>query len=133
MYAHYMQHSTTDCGIASLKTILKQLRIKIGNENELYQHYSIKKTQGLSLDEMKTILKKYGVNSSAYGVTDFEKLKKVEKLPMLLVVENDGVGHYIVVHEIKDNQSFIVSNPAESTLIEYDEAYLKSIFLGYAL
>jgi|GEM_PF-690066 len=133
MYAHYMQHSTTDCGIASLKTILKQLRIKIGNENELYQHYSIKKTQGLSLDEMKTILKKYGVNSSAYGVTDFEKLKKVEKLPMLLVVENDGVGHYIVVHEIKDNQSFIVSNPAERTLIEYDEAYLKSIFLGYAL
>lgn len=133
MYVHYMQHSTTDCGIASLKTILKQLRVKIGSENELYQQYSIKKTQGLSLDEMKTILKKYGVNSSAYGVTDFEELKKVKKLPMLLVVENDGVSHYIVVHEIKADQSFIVSNPAKSTLIEYDEAYVKSIFLGYAL
>ncbi|MEI5994203.1 ATP-binding cassette domain-containing protein [Candidatus Enterococcus mansonii] len=132
MYAHYMQKSSSDCGIASLRTILEQLQIKLKTTSELYKNYSIKKDQGLSLGEVGEILTQYGVLSSAYEVENFEELKSVKQFPMLLVVENDGCAHYIVVHEIK-GQTFTVSDPAEPKLKTYDEEYIRSIFLGYAL
>lgn len=52
MYAHFMQNSTADCGIASLKTILKQLKINISDVNDLYKNYDLKKDQGISLWEL---------------------------------------------------------------------------------
>ncbi|AOV08925.1 ATP-binding cassette domain-containing protein [Sporosarcina ureilytica] len=132
MYAHSMQNSSTDCGIASLKTILKQLNVNVGNPNDLYKNYNIKKDQGISLWELNQILIGYGVQSDSYEVTDFEQLKEVEKLPMVIVVENDGLAHYVVVHEIK-NGKFIISDPSKPKIMECDEGYIKSIFLGFAL
>ncbi|MDE5055514.1 ATP-binding cassette domain-containing protein [Niallia taxi] len=132
MYAHYMQKSNLDCGIASLRTILAQLEIKISSVSELYKNYDIKKDQGLSLGELNVVLHKYGVITSAYEVSDFEELKRVSIFPMVLVVENDGYSHYVVVHEI-EGSTFVVSNPAEPKLMTYDEEFIKSIFLGYAL
>lgn len=132
MYAHYMQKSSTDCGIASLRVILAQLEIKIKNVSELYQHYNLKKDQGLSLGELNEILLQYGVVSSSYEVRDFEELASVEQLPMVLVVENEGYAHYVVVHEIKDDH-YTISNPAEPKLRIYEKEDLRAIFLGYAL
>ncbi|WP_086348574.1 ATP-binding cassette domain-containing protein [Candidatus Enterococcus clewellii] len=132
MYAHYMQKSSTDCGIASLRVILSQLEIKIKNVSELYKHYNLKKDQGLSLGELNEILLKYGVVSSAYEVRDFEELEKVEQLPMVLVVENEGYAHYVVVHAI-EGEHYTVSNPAEPNLRVYEKEELRAIFLGYAL
>ncbi|MBL1228355.1 hypothetical protein IW492_03800 [Enterococcus sp. BWB1-3] len=130
MYAHYMQKSSTDCGIASLRVILSQLEIKIKNVSELYKHYNLKKDQGLSLGELNEILLQYGVVSSAYEVREFEELEKVEQLPMVLVVENEGYAHYVVVHAI-DGEHYTVSNPAEPTLRVYEKEDLRAIFLGY--
>lgn len=132
MYAHSMQNSSTDCGIASLKTILKQLGINLSSENDLYKNYNINQDQGLSLWELNQILINYGVCSDSYEVSDFEQLKKVERLPMVIVVENDGLAHYVVVHEINKGE-FTISDPSKPKIMEYDEDYIKSIFLGFAL
>ncbi|WP_430597792.1 ATP-binding cassette domain-containing protein [Enterococcus sp. AZ177] len=132
MYAHYMQKSSTDCGIASLRTVLAQLEVKIKNTKELYKSYSIKKDQGLSLGELNRILMKYGVNSNAYSLSDFNEIRKLDNFPMVLVVENDGCAHYIVLHKIENNR-YLISNPAEPKIKEYDEEYLQSIFLGFLI
>lgn len=132
MYAHFMQNSTADCGIASLKTILKQLKINVSDVNDLYKNYDLKKDQGISLWELNQILINYGVESNSYEVSDFDQLKLVKKFPMVIVVENNSLAHYVVVHEIK-NGKFIVSDPSEPNLKEYDEKHIKSVFLGFAL
>lgn len=132
MYAHYMQKSSTDCGIASLRVILEQLEIKIKNASELYKHYNLKQDQGLSLGELNEILLQYGVVSSSYEVRDFEELETVEQLPMVLVVENEGYAHYVVVHAI-ENGNYTISNPAEPKLKIYKKEDVRGIFLGYAL
>lgn len=131
MYAHYMQNSESDCGIATLRTVLKQLKYKV-TESELYKNYHIKHTQGLSLANLREILGSYGISSNAYGVDEFSELKKVKNFPMILVVENDGMAHYILVHEIR-NGKFIVSDPVETEIKTYSDSYIESIFLGYAL
>ncbi|WP_269052475.1 ATP-binding cassette domain-containing protein [Sporosarcina sp. G11-34] len=127
-----MQKSSTDCGIASLKTILKQLGFNLSSESDLYKNYNINNDQGLSLYELNQILINYGVLSDSYEVSDFEQLKKVEKLPMMIVVENDGLAHYVVVHKI-DKNKFTISDPSMPNIIECEEDYIKSIFLGFAL
>lgn len=126
-----MQNSESDCGIATIRTILKQLKYRF-EESEIYKNYHIDKTQGLSLAQLKDILDGYGINANAYGVSDFSELKKLTQFPVVLVVENDGLAHYILVHEIKGTE-FIISDPAEPEIRTYDEAYIESIFIGYAL
>ncbi|EPI01854.1 ABC transporter, ATP-binding protein [Enterococcus faecalis 13-SD-W-01] len=132
MYAHFIQKAVSDCGIAVVRTILEQLNINISNIKELYKHYDFSNTQGISLGDMDNILKKYGVITSSYEVNNFEELKKVNKFPFVLVIENDGFAHYVVVHDYNNNQ-FTISNPAEMEITKYDEEKLKSVFLGYAL
>lgn len=132
MYAHYMQNAESDCGIAAIRTILEQLKCQMKDSQELYRYYKMDKTQGLSLSKLKDILMDFGIQSNAYGVDEFEAIKKVEQFPIVLVVENDGMAHYILVHDIKGS-TFTISDPAESEVKVYEEEYIKSIFLGYAL
>ena len=72
MYAHSMQSMSNDCGIASIQTIFKQLKIKF-NGIHLEKIMGKSTEQGLSISNMQDILEEYGVYSEAYEVSDIEK------------------------------------------------------------
>jgi ABC-type bacteriocin/lantibiotic exporter with double-glycine peptidase domain len=112
MYTHNMQNSMNDCGIAAILTVLDQLKINRANFGEIYNKSKKLTVQGLSIDHIIDIFDKYGVSSAGFIVDDFKELKK-QKFPIIAVIIQDGVPHYIVLHEI-EGEEIIISNPSES-------------------
>lgn len=131
MYYHNMQNNITDCGMAVLKTVLQQFGRKL--PRNFVEEISVEEGQGLSLNDLKNILKMQGIHTSAYEVTDLKELKNVT-LPSIAIINQDGKNHYVVVHNynVKSGE-MILSNPAkiEITKIHLDE--FEKIFSGYML
>lgn len=130
MYAHSVQSASNDCGVASIETILKQLKIKFDGINfgKILNH-SVE--QGLSIANMQTLLKEYGVMSEAYQVTSIEELEK-QQFPLILMCKNEGLPHYIVLHKIEGNQ-FTVSDPAKPQILVKTREEILKTFMGYAI
>lgn len=130
MYAHSMQSKSNDCGIASIQTIFKQLKIKFSGVH-LQKIIGDSMEQGLSISNIQTILEEYGVFSEAYEVSDIEKLAE-QQFPMILMCENRGLPHYVVLHKT-DGQIFVVSDPAKPQIEEKTKEEIKNIFMGYVI
>ena len=130
MYAHSMQSMSYDCGIASIQTIFKQLKIKF-NGIHLEKIMGKSTEQGLSISNMQDILEEYGVYSEAYEVSDIEKLAEQE-FPMILMCKNSGMPHYVVLHKT-DGETYIVSDPAKPQIEEKTRVEIEKDFMGYAI
>jgi len=131
-----MQNESNDCGIAVIQTMLQHLRIETNSLAENLSNVLLSKdidydAQGLTLLDMQVILEKYGVHADAYEVEDFNELKK-QKTPYIIMVSNEGMPHFILVHNMNQNE-MVISNPAKSKIEIQDVDSIKNIFLGYAI
>lgn len=117
MYAHNMQNSDNDCGIAVILTVLDQLEIKrenfTDNLNNL-KNVNQQGHQGLSIQNIIDLLDLYGINSDGYSVDDFKELQK-QRFPIIAFIRQDGLPHYVVIHEMND-QELVISNPTEGQI-----------------
>ncbi|MGG5342423.1 ATP-binding cassette domain-containing protein [Enterococcus sp. AZ192] len=129
MYAHIMQDMVNDCGIATIQTMLKQLKVK-NSVIEFNQQVDTLE-QGLSLLDIQEILEKNGVMSEAYQVTDLKELF-TQRFPLICVTHREGMPHYIVIHNVKDNL-VTFSDPAEPQIMTEQIENFSKKFMGYAL
>lgn len=114
MYAHNMQNSMNDCGIAVALSLLDQLKINRKNFSQVYNQAKMKTEQGLSIQNMMDIFIRYGIETDAYIVDDITELKK-KQFPIIAVIEQDGMPHYVVIHHFEDD-NIIISNPSENQI-----------------
>lgn len=108
-YDYVLQQSYTDCGIASIMTVLMYYGIKPSREAILSKVKQ--KDCGYAAYDLIKISKHYGIN--AYGVRS--QLENIDKLPAIAhTIKNENMFHFIVILEInKKKQTIKVMDPED--------------------
>lgn len=108
-YDYVLQQSYTDCGIASIMTVLMYYGIKPSREAILSKVKQ--KDCGYAAYDLIKISKCYGIN--AYGVRS--QLENIDKLPAIAhTIKNENMFHFIVILEInKKKQTIKVMDPED--------------------
>lgn len=120
-YDYVLQQNSTDCGIASIMTILMYYRIRPSREKILSK--ISKQERGYSAYDLIKISKMYGIEAS--GVKT--KLLSIEKFPVIAhIIKNKNLFHFIVIFEIDKQKKLLkVMDPAEGiktiTFKEFEE------------
>jgi ABC-type bacteriocin/lantibiotic exporter with double-glycine peptidase domain len=128
-YCHNMQNLENDCGSAVVKTILQKYR---DNNSFRYLFSDIELTaDGYSIFDVENELKKFNIEAESYFLENINELKTIQN-ECILVVDNEGLNHYIVCHKIKKN-SVIISDPKLPDICEMSLEELEKIFLGYVI
>ena len=127
-YYHNIQDLTSDCGIAVIKSLLQYYKRYSDN---YFETIISKKdiNQGLSMLDIEEILAEFGIIGSCYEVNEFDAL--TFNNPTILVTDNNGENHYVLVYELVNNEA-ILSNPLNTTLVKIYKSKLKDNFKGYA-
>lgn len=128
MCVHHKQERITDCGQACIKTILSSYGVSVSKTAIGKGAHT---DQGLSLFEIEKEFKKVGFQSESYKVDDHSVLSSLNK-PYILLVERNGLPHYIVVLSYFDN-NFKISDPANDTITELSYQDLLSLSLNIIL
>lgn len=135
-YAHNIQNESNDCGLTVIQTVLQQLHMEDSElDLKVWEVFNERKhsfdAQGLSLLDIKEIFYKFGIIVEAYEVENFDELKK-EKFPMILMISNEGMPHYCVIHNM-DGDYAVVSDPSKTDIEIQTIEEVKKKFLGYAV
>lgn len=129
-YDYVLQQNTTDCGIASIMTVLMYYGIKPSREKIVSKLN--KKYDGYTAYDLVKVSKSYGIDS--YGIkTD---LLSIKKLPVIAhTIKDKNMFHFIVIFEVnKKNKTLKVMDPAEGIKIITFEEFEKmttNIFLVF--
>lgn len=116
-YPIELQDEEKSCGAYCIDMILK------------YHHFydeikNIKKKarlnqNGISIRGMIECLKSYQIEAKAYEAT-LEDIVREVKCPCILYMIYDGIGHFVVLYEIKDEE-YIIGDPAKGLVKMYIE------------
>lgn len=116
-YPIELQDEEKSCGAYCIDMILK------------YYHFydeikNIKKKarlnqNGISIRGMIECLKSYQIEAKAYEAT-LEDIVREVKCPCILYMIYDGIGHFVVLYEIKDEE-YIIGDPAKGLVKMYIE------------
>ena len=129
-YDYVLQQNTTDCGIASIMTILMYYGIKPSREKIVSKLN--KKYDGYTAYDLVRVSKSYGIDS--YGIkTD---LLSIKKLPVIAhTIKDKNMFHFIVIFEVnKKNKTLKIMDPSEGIKIITFEEFEKmttNIFLVF--
>ncbi|WP_415952033.1 peptidase domain-containing ABC transporter [Streptomyces sp. KLOTTS4A1] len=129
---HKHQAGESDCGPACVHTVLRRhgmlvdtaiLRESIG----LGEH-------GSTLLSLRDTLAAYGIDSEMLRLNTIELAEAVRVAgPALILLEDEGYRHFVVVHEATEQGSFLVSDPLFHRVQEVDAPDLALTFRGEAL
>lgn len=116
-YPIELQDEEKACGAYCILMILKYY----GFQEEVKE---IKKKarlnqNGITMKGMIECLKSYQIEAKGYEATLNDIVENV-KCPCILYMIYEGVGHYVVLYEIKDDE-YIIGDPAQGLLIQYSE------------
>lgn len=117
-YDYVLQQNSTDCGIASIMTILMYYGIKPSREKIIGKVG--KKHDGYTAYDLVKISKSYGIE--AFGIKS--EINNIKKLPAIAhTIKEKNMFHFIVILEIdKKKQTLKVMDPAEGIkIITFDE------------
>lgn len=128
-YYHNMQNFENDCGSAVIKTILEKY-ISKSSFKQLFSDIQLT-ADGYSIFDLENELRKFNIKAESYFLENFNKLKTI-KNECILVVENEGLNHYIVCHKIKDDFA-IISDPSLPQITKITLKELEKKFLGYVI
>lgn len=120
-YKNYMQTRKFDCGLASLRTILKYYSIDMTKVEyrKLINEY---KNKEFSFQNLIEISKSYNLEIDAYNCNDLKKYKNDIKYPIIAQINKKNISHFIVIFEIYNNYA-IIGNP--SHIFTYTTKYDK--------
>lgn len=116
-YPIFLQDEEMSCGAYCILMILKyhgyQEEVqKIKDQARLNQN-------GISMKGMVECLKAYQIESKAYEAS-LEDIQENVTLPCILYLLIDGIGHFVVLYEIKDDE-YIIGDPAQGIVSIYKE------------
>lgn len=116
-YPIYIQDEEMACGVYCILMILKYY----GYNEEIKEIK--KKTRlnqnGVSIKGIIECFKEYQIEAKAYEAS-FNDIQEQVKLPCILYMINENVGHFVVLYEMKDDE-YIVGDPAQGLVSMYIE------------
>lgn len=122
---HYImvnQRSNNDCAVACLMMILKYYKIKV-NYEELKNELKTKE-EGTTAYDIVKVSNKYGIKAIGYKKYKLEKIKE----PVIALVINKGVQHFIVIYKVRKN-SLIIADPT-AKIMNVSKNYFKKYYSG---
>ncbi|BAW18415.1 ABC transporter ATP-binding protein/permease [Mycoplasmopsis bovigenitalium] len=123
------QYDTKDCGLHVLQYLIQKINneyIEIENLKLMAQYGE----QGISLANLTHIGDKFGVKLDSYEV-EFEKIItfKNDELPFVVLVDNKGSAHYLVVEKITNSSIYVQdSSTGKKTKLSFEK--FKQIYAG---
>lgn len=116
------QKSNNDCAVACLMMILRYYKVNI-DYDKLKKELKTD-NEGTSAYDIVRISKKYGLKAVGY------KNYKINKVttPVIALVLNKGIQHFIVIYKVK-KKSIIIADPA-AKIVEIDKEYFKKYYTG---
>lgn len=108
-YEYVLQQNFTDCGIASIMTILLNLGLRPSREKIINKLH--KKHDGYTAYDLVKISKLYGVE--AYAIR--EDVTRINKLPVIAhIIKDKNMFHFIVILEVNHKKRQIkIMDPSE--------------------
>ena len=125
---HVRQHDQSDCGVACMASIIKYFG---GSTNlEKLRDESGTTKSGTTLLGLYQAAPKFGLIAEAFEA-DIPNLKKQQDPCILHIVKENHLQHYVIYYGF-DNDSFIISDPADG-IKRWSEEELESVWKSKAL
>ncbi|MFI6404251.1 peptidase domain-containing ABC transporter [Streptomyces sp. NPDC050548] len=108
---HAHQEGETDCGPACVRILLKRHGILVDTAT-LRESVGLGES-GASLLRLRDVLAGYGVDSLLLRPTADEVLAVLGSAgPSIAVLHDEGIRHFVVVHEVRPDGTLLISDPA---------------------
>lgn len=107
-YPILIQDEQKACGVYCIAMILRYYGYK--EEIKVIKKRTRLNQKGVSFLGIIECLKSYNIEAKAYEIS-LENLKEHLNQPGILFIENNGIGHFAVLYEIKNN-IYIIGDPA---------------------
>ncbi|MFD5720402.1 peptidase domain-containing ABC transporter [Streptomyces sp. NPDC127036] len=129
---HTRQSGETDCGPSCVRTVL--LRHGVVIDTAILREAIGLGEQGSSLLRLRDALAGYGVDSELLRL-DIDGLAQAVRLagPAVILMDDEGYRHFVVVHEVTPQGDFIVGDPLMSRPMRLPSATLAELFHGEVL
>lgn len=116
-YPILLQDEEKSCGAYCIKMVLEYYGyqeeiVRIKNKARLNQN-------GISIKGMIECLKSYQIEAKAYEAT-LEDICQHIHFPCILYMIEGGIGHFVVLYAIKDDE-YVIGDPAKGLVTYYEE------------
>ncbi len=116
-YPVYLQDEEKACGAYCILMILSFFGFK--EEIKEIKRKARLNQSGISIKGMIECLKSYQIESTAYDAS-LSNIKEQVKLPCILHMIYEGIGHFVVLYEINDDE-YKIGDPARGLVTLYQE------------
>ena len=122
-YPIYLQDDEISCGVYCIKMILKYYDIEEDTLN--IKRKARMDHTGTTIKGLVETFKAYAIEVKAYHAS-LSDIKEHITLPCILHTLEEGIGHFVVLYEIKED-TYIIGDPAHGIVV-YDQEELASIY-----
>lgn len=116
-YEVELQDEEKACGAYCIAMILKYYGFK--EEMKVIKEKARLNQNGISIKGMIECFKDYQIEAKAYELS-LENFHQDIKLPCILFMVYEGIGHYVVLYEI-NNDEYVIGDPARGLITIYQE------------
>ncbi|MEV6615334.1 ABC transporter transmembrane domain-containing protein [Streptomyces sp. NPDC051051] len=129
---HTHQSGETDCGPACVRTVLMRHGVLV--DSAILRESIGLGEHGSNLLRLREVLQEYGVDGELLRL-DTEQLGQAVRLagPAIVLLEEDGYRHFVVVHEVTGSGDFVVGDPLLRRPIRIAPGLLADAFHGEVL
>ena len=123
-----LQDEPKACGAYCIYMILRHYGIHV--ELKSIKDKTRMDQNGISIKGMLECLKEYQVEAKAFTCS-LNDIKEQVKLPCILHLSINNLGHYVVLYEIKDDE-YIIGDPQKGLITMYEDE-LEKFFSSYMI
>ena len=116
------QKNNNDCAVACLMMILRYYKIKVVYDDLKSELRTTE--EGTSAFDIVKVSNKYGLKAVGYKKYNIDNIKK----PVIALIINKGISHYIVIYKVRKN-SILIADPT-SKIMSVNKEYFKKYYSG---
>ena len=116
-YPIYLQDEEKACGAYCILMILKYYGLQ--EEAKVIKKRARLNQNGITMKGIIECFKEYQIEAHGYEAT-IQDIAAQVKLPCILYMVYDGIGHFVVLYEINDGE-YVIGDPARGLIQIYEE------------